>query len=72
MSIACLGSLSGPREEGDTTLIPDVAGHALGRDIDRRDKVCPLIVEVDGDFDRLVLAFLSDRTGVDPLNVDER
>jgi len=64
-------SVLGPGEEGDATLVPDVAWDALGRDHHRGDQVGALLVQIDRDLDHLIAHSLIDLADVHPLEVHQ-
>ena len=68
-NLAC--SVLGPGEEGDATLVPDVAWDALGRDHHRGDQVGALLVQIDWDLDHLITRSLVDLANMHPLEVHE-
>lgn len=70
--VGVTASLVAPCEESSATLVPDVGRHAVGRDADSSEQVCALLVQVDGDLDRLLGSFLLRLVDVDPLEVDRR
>lgn len=65
-------SLGTPGEEGNTTLVPNIAWDALSWDHDRGDQIGPLLVQVDWNLDQLLALLLVNLALVHPLEVDQR
>ena len=64
-------SLIAPGEECGTTLVPSVGGHTVRRDRHSRQKVGPLLIQVDGDLDLVRISLFLLLLDTDPFEVHD-